>query len=151
MSRVMKRNGFKWLFAVYLILVFLAVIVKFDGTVDSLLVPRADFGAAYNLKLFHSIRMQIVHIHSRWGRLNLFGNLLPFIPYGILLPCAFPGMRRGGRTILAGFLFSLFCELFQLFTRLGTFDVDDILLNTVGVCAGWLIFRRVCRNGRPDD
>ncbi|MBF1256912.1 MAG: VanZ family protein, partial [Stomatobaculum longum] len=32
-------------------------------------------------------------------------------------------------------------ETAQLLTRLGSFDVDDIFLNTIGVVMGYFIFR----------
>ena len=35
---------------------------------------------------------------------------------------------------------SLCVEIIQLFTRVGSFDVDDILLNTIGGVLGYIIF-----------
>jgi glycopeptide antibiotics resistance protein len=31
-------------------------------------------------------------------------------------------------------------EVFQLLTRVGSFDVDDLLLNTIGGLAGYILF-----------
>ena len=32
-------------------------------------------------------------------------------------------------------------ELIQLFTLLGSCDIDDLLLNTIGAVIGWLLWR----------
>ena len=36
-------------------------------------------------------------------------------------------------------------EIIQLFTRVGSFDVDDLIMNTLGTAAGYLIFA-VCHS-----
>ena len=41
---------------------------------------------------------------------------------------------------LAAFLLSLTIEITQLLTRVGSFDVDDLILNTAGGIAGYLLF-----------
>ncbi|MFR2190096.1 MAG: VanZ family protein, partial [Blautia sp.] len=44
------------------------------------------------------------------------------------------------RVMLLGFSFSLLVECTQLVTRVGTFDVDDLMLNTLGAVIGYLFF-----------
>ena len=41
---------------------------------------------------------------------------------------------------MGGFGLSLLYEYIQVKTGLGFFDVDDLLLNTAGVLAGYLLF-----------
>ena len=38
------------------------------------------------------------------------------------------------------FLFSLCIETLQLITKVGVFDVDDLMMNTVGGLIGWIIY-----------
>lgn len=38
------------------------------------------------------------------------------------------------------FLFSLCIETLQLVTKVGVFDVDDLLMNTAGGLAGWVCY-----------
>ena len=75
---------------------------------------------------------------------NIFGNILLFIPAGILLPCIFPGYRNAWKTAATCFYFSLTIELIQLLLRqFGTYrtvDIDDIILNTLGGVIGFLLF-----------
>lgn len=69
---------------------------------------------------------------------NFFGNLLLFLPVGFFLPLLWH--LKGKTVILIGFLSSLSIEICQLFlTRYS--DIDDVILNTVGVILGLLIFR----------
>ena len=44
-----------------------------------------------------------------------------------------------GKTILFGFEASVLIEVIQLFSKVGSFDVDDLLLNTIGGCLGYLL------------
>ena len=50
-------------------------------------------------------------------------------------------MRRVWRVVLRGFCASLAAETIQLIYKVGTFDVDDLLLNTVGALAGYIVWR----------
>lgn len=79
--------------------------------------------------------------------LNVLGNMIGFLPFGFILPIIQPKMNRFGLIVLSGFLLSLFVEVIQLFTMVGRFDVDDLLLNTVGALVGYLLFA-VCNQIR---
>lgn len=68
---------------------------------------------------------------------NIFGNVLVFVPYGFLMPIIWKSLRA--KTVLFGFLLSLFIEFSQLFIDRQT-DVYDLILNTFGVLLGYIIF-----------
>lgn len=78
--------------------------------------------------------------------INVIGNVLAFVPYGFFRPII--GMRKYNflRTIVWGFLTSLAIEVSQLLVFVGSFDVDDLILNTFGTVIGFLLFRLVHRN-----
>ena len=69
-----------------------------------------------------------------------FGNVLGFMPYGFVLPVINRRMRNGFFIILSGFSISLTVEVIQLITRAGCFDVDDMILNTLGAALGYGIY-----------
>lgn len=77
--------------------------------------------------------------------LNLIGNVTMFIPGGIILPVLYPRLRSFCRTVAAGAGISLCIELLQLpfFDR--ATDIDDLILNTAGCAAGFLIYAAVRR------
>ncbi|MEI3265755.1 MAG: VanZ family protein [Frisingicoccus sp.] len=48
--------------------------------------------------------------------------------------------RNFFRVVGMTFLLSLFIECIQLIFRVGSFDVDDLILNTLGGLIGYVIF-----------
>ena len=96
----------------------------------------------YNLELFREIKRFIIY-REQLGSFavfaNLAGNILIFAPYGFFISMA--SRSRGFfKTLFFSMGLSLCVEIVQLFTRVGSFDVDDILLNTIGGVAGYIIF-----------
>ena len=97
----------------------------------------------YNLVPFR----EIARCWVKRGRLgmhpfvvNVLGNIAAFAPLGAICPVLRRDWRSPGRLILVGFGLSLCVEILQLLTRVGCFDVDDILLNTFGTAVGYSIF-----------
>lgn len=72
-------------------------------------------------------------------RLTQLLNIFMFIPLGFLLPLIWDRFRSFWKAILTGFGFSLLIEFFQLFNHRIS-DVDDLIMNTVGTCIGYLIW-----------
>ena len=72
---------------------------------------------------------------------NLAGNVVLFIPAGVFLPLLFRRQRRFPVFLptFAGIICII--ELTQMFTLLGSCDIDDVLLNTAGACAGFAVYR----------
>ena len=71
---------------------------------------------------------------------NLFGNVIGFLPFGFILPVILDKMRSGWLIVLAGFGLSVTVEVIQLITKVGCFDVDDMILNTLGAALGYGIY-----------
>ncbi|MFD1888095.1 VanZ family protein [Paenibacillus wenxiniae] len=100
--------------------------------------PDQDTPYRYNVIPLRTITdfatMRIGTVIDQW--INLPGNIAVFVPFGLLIP-----MMCNVRLLpfAGGFaLFILLLELLQLVTRRGTFDVDDIILNTLGACLGYV-------------
>ncbi len=106
----------------------------------------------YNLELFKEIRRFIVHRHTLGTKavlVNLGGNIVAFVPFGFFLPILYPRCRNFLYTVFFSFEVSLAVETIQLVSKVGSFDVDDMLLNTIGGAMGCLTFywmNRVRRN-----
>ena len=64
-------------------------------------------------------------------------NLIPFVEIR-----RFWVYRKqlGLMAVLAGFGLSVTVEVIQLITKVGCFDVDDMILNTAGAALGYLLF-----------
>ncbi|MFV0466530.1 MAG: VanZ family protein [Lachnospiraceae bacterium] len=72
--------------------------------------------------------------------LNLIGNVIVLIPFGMFLPMLLKKCRKWICVILLSFVLSLSIELVQLVARVGSFDVDDMILNTIGGAIGFLLY-----------
>lgn len=102
---------------------------------------RADY--SYNLTLFKEIRRFIVYrdiLGYEAVFLNIVGNVVAFMPFGFILPEVWDQLNRWYTITLLGFVFSLCIEVAQLVRRVGSFDVDDLLLNTIGALIGYFVF-----------
>ena len=104
-------------------------------------------GIRVNLVPFDSIR-GLIALGPNWPAVRLLaGNVVVFVPFGLLAPAAWPRLRSFGLTALAGFGLSLGIECVQLLLslRLGhtyrVSEVDDVLLNVTGVVLGWAAMR----------
>ena len=64
--------------------------------------------------------------------------LAEYEAFGFLLPKAYRKARSLLSVLLWGFLFVVFAECTQYVTNLGTFDVDDIILNMASFLLGYL-------------
>ncbi len=69
-----------------------------------------------------------------------FLNILAFIPFGILMPF-FLKKKKAAIAVLISFGSSLFFELFQLFSGIGSYDSTDLITNTLGGFIGFLLYR----------
>ncbi|WP_324292097.1 VanZ family protein [Chryseobacterium sp. C-71] len=70
----------------------------------------------------------------------VLGNVVMFIPFGFL-GWVFPQIKDLKNTLITFVSAIVIVEALQYFSRLGIFEVDDVILNTFGVYLGW----RMCR------
>jgi len=98
----------------------------------------------YNLTPFKEIK-RFLNYREALGLeafvINLFGNIFVFSPFGFFLPVASRKCRKMLKMTGLTFLLSLFIETIQLVCRVGSFDVDDLILNTFGGLLGYIVFR----------
>ncbi|MFD0590558.1 VanZ family protein [Paenibacillus sp. GCM10027627] len=108
-------------------------------------------GYAYNLVPFDTIQRYIVHRDhfnfDIWFK-NLFGNLVLFIPIGIFMPLLHTRYSNGFWLIIACVCLIGIVELMQMLLKVGSFDIDDIILNTAGAWIGLLLIRPYMKRGR---
>ena len=101
---------------------------------------------SYNLELFKEIKRFYLY-RKQLGMeavvLNLAGNVVAFMPFGFFLPVVSRRGRCWYNAILLGFLLSLCIETIQLICKVGSFDVDDLFLNTMGGILGFVCYKIV--------
>lgn len=86
-----------------------------------------------NLIPFHDL------IEGNFNRLDVFGNLILFIPFGVYIKLLLKN-KGVGFVILLACLTSIELELFQYVFGIGASDVTDVIYNTLGAMLGLGLF-----------
>ena len=143
-----RQRSIDWKREAILLLMYinLAVIIRFvffpkalvDGHVqplvfdpDSVIPFRINMVPFVHLLEYDSIRDII------W---NVVGNAAMFIPSGIVLPILYRKLDSFWKVVAGGALISLCIEILQLPFTSRVSDVDDLILNTLGVAVGYGIY-----------
>lgn len=88
--------------------------------------------------------IEFIHNTIEWKYIVIIvlGNIVMFIPFGFL-GWIFPRLKDLKALIYTFISFIVMIEALQYFTRMGIFEVDDIILNTFGTYLGWLLCKLV--------
>ncbi|WP_027634687.1 VanZ family protein [Clostridium hydrogeniformans] len=141
-----KLKIFLWtLFIIYLIILVNLILFK-NG--NALLMTRymRNLSIIDKLKLINLTPFKMISEFCTGGLSkhiiveNILGNIVAFGPLGFLLPLLFTGIKKLKNVVIIGFMVSLFLEITQLVFLLGSCDIDDIILNTLGAIIGFLVF-----------
>lgn len=137
------RSIWKIIFIVYVCLLLYFVVLKVNGSIDRIMLIKQNRDSGfwnYNLYLFRTIKLYLENITHAYAYINILGNIVPFVPLGLLIPLIFKRFRSLMKAILI-FIICIICiETFQFISMLGFFDVDDILLNMIGCIVGYCIY-----------
>lgn len=79
---------------------------------------------------------------------QLLMNVVMFVPYSLLLPLVFPGLRHFPKTALAVLATTVSIETFQFFIGRSA-DIDDVIMNLAGGLLGYAIFALLNRYLAP--
>ena len=136
-----KKKGHAWIWVCFLAYLFALFYVLFFAEAFGRTGQSEEY--RYNLTLFQEIgRYYRLVMSGSWTlfMINVVGNIVVFLPFGVFLPMLFPRCKNALLTTLLSLEFSLIIEVIQLVSRVGSFDVDDLLLNTLGGVCGWIVF-----------
>lgn len=137
-KRLITVSRLLFLFYIFFVLYFLLFAESFGRT-----EVRQEY--SYNLTFFKEIKRyiewaEVSDTGFKMMLLNIWGNIVCFLPFGFFVPVQFKKMRHGISVTIATFVFSLLVETFQLVLKIGSFDVDDIMLNTLGGILGYIMY-----------
>lgn len=134
----LKREALQLLFLVNLAVISRMVfhpMATVDGAVQPLIFEAAT-AFPFRLNLIPFVNL-LDYESKRDLLLNIIGNCAMFIPTGILTPVLYRQLDSFKKTVLTGFLISLSIEIIQLPFAVRASDIDDLILNTLGVMAGY--------------
>ena len=146
-----RQRRINWKREAVLLLMYinLAVIIRFtffpmsrvNGSVQPLIY---DASTAFPFRVNLIPFVNLFDYDSRRDLLlNVIGNTAMFIPSGIFLPIIYKKLNSFWKVVSAGVLISLCIELIQLPFSVRASDVDDLILNVLGVAIGYGIYSAV--------
>lgn len=152
MRRKPKQLGLAWAVFLFYIAVLARLILMKNGLppdmIEAMTLERLQFRVqhAANFTPFKTIGYYLSgHANLPIVIQNIGGNIILFSPLGFLMPFLRPSFVRARRIAAISFVASLILEVVQVLTGLGSFDVDDLLLNVLGGMIGFLAWKAVHR------
>ncbi|MGG3452668.1 VanZ family protein [Paenibacillus rhizolycopersici] len=147
----LKYASVRVLFALYLSLLVKIILFKFHDIELGFLWEQLQVSLHYPRMVFRRLQegnlvplkeiTRSLEVMTPHDLVNVFGNVMIFIPFGFLLGIMFREKGINGvETILYAFVVSLSLECAQLLLAIGRFDVDDLLLNTGGALLGYFMY-----------
>ena len=100
---------------------------------------RSGLYGNINLKLFSSYKEAYNTMQMYLFR-NIVLNILLFVPLGFLLPIYSDKLKKAYKVVGIGLAVTTIIEIIQYITKLGIFEIDDILNNTLGTLIGYSVF-----------
>ncbi|MCM3626845.1 VanZ family protein [Paenibacillus glycanilyticus] len=140
------------LFLFYLYILLKVILFKFSSVSMAYLWQQLHWSLEYpqymeyglqraNFTPFESISQNLHRLSDRNDQVNFFGNIAIFLPCGILVGLwtkrSTTNSLLGAATISFGISLALECAQFVF--AMGSFDVDDLMLNGLGGLLGWWI------------
>jgi glycopeptide antibiotics resistance protein len=101
---------------------------------------RIEMHDHVNFKVFDT--MNRYDIFSK----QIIGNAIMLFPLGIFLPLLYKRLRKFSSFLIVLFIsliVSISIEILQLATNYRSTDIDDVILNTAGACAGFLFYQLI--------
>lgn len=138
MSGFIKDRTTRRVISIVLFIVYIGVLVYFLFFAENMGRGTArDY--SLNLIPFKEIKRFVLNrqtLGSKAVWVNLAGNVAAFIPFGLFIIPVSGRKMSFWETVVLTFDMSLCVEIIQLITKVGSFDVDDLMLNTFGGIIG---------------
>lgn len=139
------------IFIIYLLFLMKIVLFKYTGLVD--VVKGIATGSLNGFRSINLIPLSsiiefakiILEGNFTRGFNNIIGNIFVFAPLGYFLPLLFNKCKRINTVILVGFIISFLFETCQYLLYLGSADIDDIILNLIGLVIGFAFYQIIIR------
>ena len=144
----MQQKKVVWKREALLLLMYinLAVLIRFvfypfftvNGEVQPLII---------NMSSLQPLRVNLIPLVNildydikREAAINIIGNISMFIPTGVIMPILYKRLDCFWKVLLAGAGLSFVIEVIQLLFPGSVTDIDDLILNTLGVAVGYGIY-----------
>lgn len=148
MKNKLVKGLLYFVFILYLAILVKIVLLKYHSILDIFPINTEGF-RSYNIipfKILSDFSANLQSDNWLWGVSNILGNIAIFSPLGLLLPILFKKMRENYLLILiSSVTLSLAFETLQYLLYLGSADIDDVILNTLGGCIGIAVYHIISK------
>lgn len=133
------REFIKFIFVTYIILLVHLTVLRYDWQ-----WWHADISFTRSLSeislvpLVDTLKLRNGSTFSYWY--NFFGNVVWFMPFGMMVPYLFRMKGAFFITLFWGLLFSISIETLQFYLETGVSHIDDVIFNGAGVVLGYLLY-----------
>lgn len=107
-------------------------------------VQRLQTGKDINFTPFYTIKSFFTAGMGAAFAINIVANVLMFCPLGFCLPLLWRRWQRVYKVLPVAVLFPVCIEAVQLFIGRSV-DIDDVILNTLGIVLGYLAWALLCK------
>ncbi|PID82631.1 MAG: hypothetical protein CSB16_00650 [Clostridiales bacterium] len=127
-------------FTIYLVFVVYVVVFKTDLNIlfNNNVQRSVQLEPLYTIKSFYNAYVN-GYIGPYFFYSNILGNILIFIPFSFTLYM----ILNATLSTIISFLFIVSIEFTQWILKIGVFDVDDVILNMIGIIIGLIICKLV--------
>lgn len=154
-----KTKKLDWKRELQLILVYICIVVvvrftffpfsKVNGNIQPLIF---DFVRMFNFRINLIPFINLLDYEIKREMLtNIIGNTIMFMPLGVVWPIVFKELNTHKKVIAAGVGCSLIIEILQLLCYDRVTDIDDLILNSLGFIAGYLIYLLVKKSKKNNN
>lgn len=130
----------------YLLMAGYLVFIGYFGLFSKIAGRNFIHAKEYNIIPFYTISncLRIQNVSNIMPFVvNIIGNIAVFMPFGIIMPIIISERKRNKPIFIILFgalLLALSVELIQYIMSVGVFDVDDVILNTIGAFVGYFMY-----------
>ena len=133
--KINRENITRAVFIIYIIgVLFLTFIVR------ETMILRTSDNRGIVLEPFREIDAMLHQPNHFFWFMQIFLNIMLFVPFGFLLPMISERFRSLWLTAVIGFMFSAGIETMQYITGRGLTEVDDVINNTAGALIGYILY-----------
>lgn len=134
-------------FAGILLAVYVSVIIQL-----TLICRESGSRIGIDMDLFHGLLGPVNEFRTLMWTYVILNGLL-FVPFGFIISMFSVVKKRKMRirlltVLLVSFMLSMFIECAQLITQKGYYEIQDLVVNTLGGIAGCMTHSFTCRLGR---
>jgi len=129
-----------------------------------LVLYSQGFGRVASIRDYNLVPLKTINNYIQYRQtygemnffINIYGNILAFMPMGYFI-FIFEKRHRLYKGLLLPFIASLLIEIAQIKMGVGSFDVDDIILNTLGGLSIYFLlfcvfsFRKWMKKGKNNE